>query len=57
MAEYLWINFGIDYPHRARDFVRTKDSVKYIRADIVQGAVFQEPASLKKLKEVLEASE
>jgi len=42
--------------YRALD-ERTKDSIKYIRADIVQGAMFLEPASLQRLKKALEASE
>jgi len=52
MDDYIWMH-PEDEPKRER----FKDSVKYIRADIVQGAMFLEPASLQKLKEVLEASE
>lgn len=51
MADYIWVDYGTNM------YRRTKDSVKYIRADIVQGAMFGEPASLQKLKKVLEASE
>lgn len=55
MADYIWVDYGTNMYRGINE--RTKDSVKYIRADIVQGAMFGEPASLQKLKKVLEASE
>lgn len=55
MNNYIWVS-PIDNSFEIVG-ARKKDSVKYVRWDIVQGAMFLEPASQKKLKEALEASE
>jgi len=54
MADYLWLDLD-DLPSGWDK--RFTEDVKYIRWDIVQGAMFLEPASMEKLKKALEASE